>query len=336
MARARRVLHMQHRRRTLIAEGRANTLAQWIDAFAPGRSLRAPPRLALYSAWRCCTAIRRALKQLLDARVLRASCRVCGTAAHAVDLPPTSNGADFTALDRCIAVFERHLTVQAPYECDAGCTGILRLLFRQTGTIRGLRRLPARSRQIAGELGACTRRAAQSPPARRSSTTTTGRRRVIWPTRHCARDAMARRSARDAGQSRVVARAPVVEPPDPRPLRAGETDDGRGGSDRARARAALDAVRDLLRQASRDVSASVAALEKLPACSIPRAGWTSRDFRLQESTLEGRPLDALRAAEDCLPAIAHEADCRRCRCPHFLVREALCHLHAGRDAALSR
>ena len=129
-----------------------------------------------------------------------------------------------------------------------------------------------------------------------------------------ARCAVARRSARDAAEPGVVARAPRVQPPDPGPLRRRAADDGRSRGDRARARAALGAVRDLLR-GSRARSCR-RATSRAPSrrstscarCSNPARRMDVAYFKFQESTvrmLEGRAEDALRAARDAV-AIGRE------------------------------
>jgi DNA-binding SARP family transcriptional activator len=90
---------------------------------------------------------------------------------------------------------------------------------------------------------------------------------------------------------------------------------------------------------SRDVPASIAALEKVRTVLNTARRMDVAYFKFQESavrSLERRPEDAVRAAREAI-AIGREAGLPAMQLPHFLVREALSHLQQGViDEALAR
>ena len=342
-----------HTGAALIAEGRANTLAQWIDAL-PETVRERHPRLALYLGVALLYCDPQRAKQLLDAAydgfVAAGDVRrVLMTAAHAVDCH-YFEWADFTALDRWIAVFEQHLTPAAPLDAPYDAMRVhsaflIALLFRQPDHPRIAEIAGEVARQIAGES------ALDVPLNFRLNAASILFNYYNWKTKGDTADAL------------IARVTPWLADPRATPVNrvwwrvhlsfnhqilgrfdAGETDDGRGGGDRARARAALDAVRDLLRgsRADRGVARrrrlDRRARETAHACSIRRGGWTSRTSASRNRRCAARrtPDDALRAAQDAV-AIGREAGLPAMQIPHFLVREALSHLHARRvDDALAR
>ena len=128
-----------HTGAALIADGRTNTLAQWIDAL-PAETQQREPRLSLYLGVALLYSDPKRAKQLLDRAYegfiasgdMR---RVLMTAAHAVDCH-YFEWADFTPLDRWIAVLEQHLTPDAPLDAPYDAMRVwsaflIALLFRK-------------------------------------------------------------------------------------------------------------------------------------------------------------------------------------------------------------
>src|SRR6185503_16346122 len=128
-----------HAGAALIADGRTNTLAAWIDALpAPFRERE--PRLSLYLGVALLYSEPSRAKALLDAAYAGFVAngdvrRMLMTAAHAVDCH-YFEWADFTPLDRWIRVFEERLTPDAPLDAPYDAMRVysaflIALLFRQ-------------------------------------------------------------------------------------------------------------------------------------------------------------------------------------------------------------
>ena len=249
------------------------------------------------------------------------------TAAHAVDCH-YFEWADFTPLDRWIAVFEERLTPNAPLDAPYDAMRVysaflIALLFRAAGASADRRsrrrgRAPGRRR-----LGA--RRAAQFPAERRVDPVQLLQLEDEGRHGGCAdraRHAVARRPARDAAEPSVVARSPRVQPSDPRPFRRSAQDDGRSRGDRPSSTGCARCCSRSTTQKSRPSSpratspGSLAALDKLRTVLNPARRMDVAYFKFQESTvrmLEGRADDAVarraRGGDDRPRAPA----CRQCR-----------------------
>jgi ATP/maltotriose-dependent transcriptional regulator MalT/DNA-binding SARP family transcriptional activator len=337
----------------LIAEGRANTLAQWIDAL-PEALRQREPRLALYLGVALLYSDPPRAKRLLDAAydgfVANGDVRrILMTAAHAVDCH-YFEWADFTPLDRWIAVFEKHLTPTAPLDSAYDAMRVysaflIALLFREPEhpRITGIAREVAR--QIADDS------ALDVPLNFRLDAASILFNYYNWKTKGDTADAL------------IARVTPWLADPRATPLNRvwwrvhlafnhqilGRFAHARRTMDEAEAIAREHGLRSFLFEiyyaevtpvvASRDVAASVAALEKLRTVLNPARRMDVAYFRFQESTvrmLEGRTQEALRAAQEAL-ALGREAGLPPMQVPHFLVREALCHLQQGAvDRALAR
>ena len=239
-----------HAGAALIAEGRANTLAQWIDAL-PDECRDASRGCRCISASRCCTAIRARAKPLLtrayDGFVANGDVRrMLMTAAHAVDCH-YFEWADFAPLDRWIAVFEERLDAERAarraVRCDARLFGVPDRAPVPPARSPAHRGVAAEvARQIADES------ALEKVPLNfRLNAASILFNYYNWKTKGDTADALiarvdavARGPARDTAEPGVVARAPRVQPADPGPIRRSAQDDGRSRSDR---RASTDCAR---------------------------------------------------------------------------------------------
>ena len=330
----------------LIADGRANTLAQWIDAL-PATFRDREPRLSLYLGVALLYSDPRRAKVLLEAAYegfvangdLR---RILMTAAHAVDCH-YFEWADFTPLDRWIAVFEERLTPSAPLDAPYDAMRVysaflIALLFRQPDHPRIAEVAAEVARQIADEA------ALEVPLNFRLNASSILFNYYNWKTKGDTADAL------------IARVTPWLADPRATPLNLvwwrvhlafnhqiqSRFDAARRTMDEAEAIAREHGLRSVLFEiyyaevapivSSRDVAASIAALDKLRTVLNPSRRMDVAYFKFQESTvrqLEGRAEDAVRAAQEAI-AIGREAGLPAMQIPHFLVREALSHL--ARDA----
>ncbi|HEX6136977.1 MAG TPA: BTAD domain-containing putative transcriptional regulator [Casimicrobiaceae bacterium] len=334
-----------HMGAALIAEGRANTLAQWIDML-PEPIRRREPRLALYLGVALLYSDPRRAKELLDAAyegfVANGDIRrVLMTAAHAVDCH-YFEWADFTPLDRWIAVFEEHLTPGAPLDAPYDAMRVhsaflIALLFRKPEHPRITAIAEEVARQIAAES------ALEVPLNFRLNAASILFNYYNW------------KSKGDTADALITRVTPWLDDPRASPLNQvwwrvhlafnhqilGRYAAARRTMDEAEAIAREHALRSVLFEiyyaevapvvSSRDVPGSIAALEKLRTVLNPARRMDVAYFKFQESTvrmLEGNAAEALRAAEDAV-WIGREAGLPAVQVPHFLVREALCQLQGG-------
>ena len=342
-----------HAGAALIADGRATTLADWIDAL-PAEYRDREPRLALYLGVALLYSDPPRARALLDSAY--AGFESCGdlrrqlmTAAHAVDCH-YFEWADFAPLDRWIAVFERHLgdgaSLTAPYDAlRVHSAFLIALLFRQPAHPR-IGEVAARVEQlIAGES------ALEVPINFRVNAASILLNYCNWRSKDNSADALIARvtpwlaDPRVTPQNRVWWRVHIAF----NHQILGRYARARRTMDEAEAIAREHGLRSMLYEiyhaeiaplvAIQDAAAAVAALEKLRSVMNPARRMELAYFRFQESTvrsLEGRTQDALRAAVDAL-AIGRETGLPSMQIPHFLVREALCRLDAGTcDLALAR
>ena len=340
-----------HTGAALIADGRANTLAEWIDAL-PDEYRQREPRLALYLGVALLYSEPQRAKLLLDAAYAGFVAngdirRVLMTAAHAVDCH-YFEWADFTPLDRWIAVFEKHLTPTAPLDAPYDALRVhsaflIALLFRQPEHPRIDEIAQEVVRRIAAES------ALDVPLNFRLNAASILFNYYNW------------KSKGDTADPLIARVRPWLDDPRATPLNRvwwrvhlafnhqilGRFAQARRTMDEAEAIAREHGLRSVLFEiyyaevapivSSRDVAGAVAALEKLRTVLNPARRMDVAYFKFQESTvrmLEGRREESLRAAQEAV-AIGREAGLPAMQVPHFLVREALCHLRQG-DLAASR
>jgi ATP/maltotriose-dependent transcriptional regulator MalT len=266
-----------HAGAALIADGRANTLAQWIDALPPQFQQR-EPRLSLYLGVALLYSDPQRAKQLLNGAyegfVANGDVRrMLMTAAHAVDCH-YFEWADFTPLDRWIAVFEDRLNASAPLDAQYDAMRVysaflIALLFRQPEHPRIAGVAAEVARQIADES------ALEVPLNFRLNAASILFNYYNWKTKGDTADAL------------IARVAPWLEDPRATPLNQvwwrvhlafnhqiqGRFDAARRTMDEAEAIAREHGVRSVLFEiyyaevspivSSRDVAASVAALDKL-------------------------------------------------------------------------
>lgn len=342
-----------HAGAALIADGRANTLAQWIDVL-PEASRQREPRLSLYLGVALLYSDPRRAKQLLETAysgfVANGDVRrLLMTAAHAVDCH-YFEWADFAPLDRWIAVFEQHLhdgaPLGAPYDAMRVYSAFLiALLFRRPEHPRIADVAKEVARQIAGES------ALDVPVNFRLSAASILFNYYNWKTKGDTADAL------------VARVTPWLADPRATPLnrvwwRVHLAFNHQILARFAQARRTMEEAETIAREhglrsvlfeiyyaevapivSSRDVTASVAALEKLRTVLNPSRRMDVAYFKFQESTvrmLEGRAHEALDAARQAV-AIGREVGLPAMQIPHFLVREALCHVELDAiDEALAR
>ncbi len=334
-----------HAGAALIADGRANTLAEWIDAL-PAEYRDREPRLALYLGVALLYGDPQRAKALLD--VAYAGFEAHGdlrrqlmTAAHAVDCH-YFEWAEFAPLDRWIAVFERHLgdgsSLTAAYDAlRVHSAFLIALLFRQPAHPR-IGEVAARVEQMIADASAL-----EVPINFRVNAASILLNYWNW------------RSSGDCAEALIARVTPWLADPRVTPQNRvwwrvhvafnhqilGRYSRARRTMDEAEAIAREHDLRSMLfeiyhaeiapRVAVRDIAGAAAALEKLRSVMNPARRMELAYFRFQESTLralEGRAQEALRAATDAL-AIGRETGLPPMQVPHFLVREALCLLAAG-------
>ena len=342
-----------HAGAALIADGRTNTLAQWIDAL-PEPLRQREPRLSLYLGVALLYSEPARAKALLDAAyegfVANGDVRrMLMTAAHAVDCH-YFEWADFAPLDRWIAVFEEWLTANAPLDAPYDAMRVysaflIALLFRKPDHPRIEAVAAEVSRQIADES------ALQVPLNFLLNAASILFNYYNWKTKGDTADAL------------VARVTPWLADPRTTPLNQvwwrvhlafnhqirGRFEKARSTMDEAESIAREHGLRSVLFEihyaevapvvSSRDVAASVAALDKLRTVLNPARRMDVAYFKFQESSvrmLEGRTEEAVHAAREAL-AIGREAGLPAMQIPHFFVREALSQLARGAiDDALAR
>ncbi|HSQ82389.1 MAG TPA: BTAD domain-containing putative transcriptional regulator [Casimicrobiaceae bacterium] len=342
-----------HAGAALIAEGRAYTLAEWIDAL-PAEYRDREPRLALYLGVALLYSDPPRAKALLDAAYAGFEAngdrrRQLMTAAHAVDCH-YFEWTDFAPLDRWIGVFERHLgdgsSLTAPYDAlRVHSAFLIALLFRQPGHPR-IGEVATRVEQLIADESAL-----EVPINFRINAASILLNYHNWQSKGESADALIAKVApwlsdpRATPQNRVWWRVHVAF----NHQLLGRYARARRTMDEAEATAREHGLRSMLFEiyhagiaplvGTRDTAGAIAALEKLRSVMSPARRMELAYFRFQESTvraLEGRAQEALRAAVDAL-AIGRETGLPPMQIPHFLVREGLCRLEAGSpDVALAR
>ncbi len=342
-----------HAGAALIADGRTNTLAQWIDAL-PEPLRQREPRLSLYLGVALLYSDPPRAKALLDAAyegfVANGDVRrMLMTAAHAVDCH-YFEWADFGPLDRWISVFEERLTPSAPLDAPYDAMRVysaflIALLFRRPDHPRIAAVADEVARQIADET------ALQVPLNFLLNASSILFNYYNWKTKGDTADAL------------IARVTPWLADPRATPLNQvwwrvhlafnhqirGRFEAARTTIDQAESIAREHGLRSLLFEiyyaevapvvSSQDVAGSVAALDKLRTVLNPARRMDVAYFKFQESTvrmLEGRTEEAVQAARDAL-ATGRLAGLPAMQIPHFLVREALSQLARGEiDAALAR
>jgi ATP/maltotriose-dependent transcriptional regulator MalT/DNA-binding SARP family transcriptional activator len=337
----------------LIADGRTNTLAQWIDAL-PEPFRQREPRLSLYLGVALLYSEPARAKSLLDAAYAGFVAngdvrRMLMTAAHAVDCH-YFEWADFGPLDRWIAVFEERLDANAPLDTPYDAMRVysaflIALLFRKPDHPRIGAVAAEVARQIADES------ALQVPLNFLLNAASILFNYYNWKTKGDTADALVARvtpwlaDPRATPLNRVWWRVHLAFNQQIR----GRFDAARRTTDEAESIAREHGLRSVLFEiyyaevapivSSRDVAASVAALDKLRTVLNPARRMDVAYFKFQESTvrmLEGRIEEAVHAAREAL-AVGREAGLPAMQIPHFLVREALSQLARGAiDEALAR
>ena len=338
----------------LIAEGRANTLVDWIGAL-PDEYREREPRLSLYLGVALLYSDPPRAKELLatafegfvangDRR------RMLMTAAHAVECH-YYEWADFAPLDRWIAVFERHLfdaaalPFNAPYDVMRVYSAFLiALLFRQPEHPRIAEVAAEVERLIAAET------ALQVPLNFRLSAASILFNYYNWKTKG------------DTADELIARVAPWLDDPRASPLQQvwwrvhlafnhqilGHYAKARKTMDEAEAIAREHGLKSQLFEiyyaeiaplvGARDVAGAARALEKLRTVLNPARRMDVAYFRFQESTvrgLEGRLDEAERVAAEAI-TIGRAAGLPAMQVPHFLVRHAATRLELGDvDAALA-
>jgi ATP/maltotriose-dependent transcriptional regulator MalT/DNA-binding SARP family transcriptional activator len=342
-----------HAGAALIADGRANTLAQWIDAL-PAEFRRREPRLALYLGVALLYSAPRRAKELLasayEGFVANGDVRrMLMTAAHAVDCH-YFEWADFTPLDRWIGVFEQRLTPDAPLDAPYDAMRVysaflIALLFRKPEHPQIASVATEVARRIADET------AEDVPLNFRLSAASILFNYYNWRTKGDTADAL------------IARVAPWLADPRATPLNQvwwrvhlafnhqiqSRFDAAARTMDEAETIAREHGLRSVLFEiyyaevspivSSRDVAAAGAALDKLRTVLNPARRMDVAYFKFQESTvrmLERRPGEAVRAAQEAV-TVGREAGLPAMQIPHFLVREALSHVQNDAvDDALAR
>ncbi len=337
----------------LLAEGRGNTLARWIDAL-PAEFRDREPRLALYLGVALLYAQPKRAKELLDIAYdgfekngdLR---RLLMTAAHAVDCH-YFEWADFAPLDRWIAVFDRHLTSAPPFNAPYDAMRVysaylIALLFRQPHHPKIAEVAAEVERLIASES------ALEVPINFRVNAASILFNYYNWTTKG------------DEVEALVARATPWVSDPHTSPLQRvwwyvhvgfNHQIQGRFAAAKrtiadAEAIAKEHGLKSVLFEiyhaqltpaiASRDVEGALAVFEKLRSALNPARRMDVAYFKFQESQvlpLVGRSREAVAAAEEAV-SIGREVGLPEIQIPHFLVRHAITLLECGDiDAALDR
>ena len=337
----------------LLAEGRGQTLIDWVGALPEEHRTR-EPRLALYLGVALLYSDPTRAKRLLEAAYegfvatgdLR---RVLMTAAHAVECH-YYEWADFAPLDRWIGVFEMHLTgdfaFTAAYDAlRVWSSFLIALLFRQPEHPR-IAEVAAEVERLIGDDAALS-----VPLNFRLSAASILFNYYNWKTKG------------DTADSLIARVTPWLADPHASPVSQvwwrvhlafnhqilGRYAAARRTMDEAEAIARENGLRSLLFEiyyaevapvaSTSDVQASVAALDKLRTVLNPSRRMDVAYFKFQESTVrmvEGRTHEAVAAAAEAV-AIGRAAGLPPMQVPHFLVRHAMCLLQTGdTDAALAR
>ena len=337
----------------LLAEGRGNTLADWIDAL-PRAYRDREPRLALYLGVALLYADPPRAKALLSAAY--DGFEACGdlrrmlmTAAHAVDCH-YFEWADFAPLDRWIGVFDRHLGAAPPFNAPYDALRVysaylIALLFRQPGHPRIAAVAAEVERLIASDS------ALDVPINFRVNAASILFNYYNWTTKGDIAD-------------QLIARAtPWVADPHLSPLNRvwwrvhlafnhqirGRYAQAKRTIDEAEAIARDNGLKSVLFEiyhteltpavVSRDIPGALAAFEKLRSVLNPARRMDVAYFRFQESyvhALQGRAREAIAAAGNAV-AIGREVGLPEMQIPHFIVRHAITYLDAGEVApALAR
>jgi ATP/maltotriose-dependent transcriptional regulator MalT/DNA-binding SARP family transcriptional activator len=337
----------------LLAEGRGNTLADWIDAL-PREYRDREPRLALYLGVALLYAEPRRARELLS--VAYDGFEACGdlrrmlmTAAHAVDCH-YFEWADFAPLDRWIAVFDRHVGAAPPFNAPYDALRVysaylIALLFRQPAHPRISAVAAKVERLIAAES------ALEVPVNFRVNAASILFNYYNWTTKGDVAD-------------QLIARAtPWIADPQTSPLNRvwwrvhlsfnhqihGRYAQAKRTIDEAEAIARDNGLKSVLFEiyhaeltpavSSRDVPGALATFEKLRSVLNPARRMDVAYFRFQESyihALLGRSREAIAAGADAT-AIGREVGLPQMQIPHFVVRQAITYLDAGDVAsALAR
>jgi len=341
-----------HAGAALIAEGRGNTLVEWIGAL-PEEVRAREPRLSLYLGVAVLYTDPQRAKSLLDAAYEGFVAngdrrRRLMTAAHAVECH-YYEWADFAALDRWIGVFERDLhdpsPFTAPYDVMRVYSAFLiALLFRQPEHPRIGEVATEVERLIAADT------ATQVPLNFRLSAASILFNYYNWKTKG------------DSADELIARVTPWLHDPHATPLQQvwwrvhlafnhqilGRYAKARKTMDEAEAIAREHGLKSQLFEiyyaevaplvGARDVVGAARALEKLRTVLNPARRMDLAYFRFQESTvrgLEGRHAEAARAAAEALD-VGRVAGLPAMQIPHFLVRHATTRLDLGEiDAALA-
>jgi len=337
----------------LLAEGRGQTLIDWVDGL-PEDIRQREPRLSLYLGVALLYSDPARAKRLLEAAyegfVVNGDLRrVLMTAAHAVECH-YYEWADFTPLDRWIKVFEEHLTggfeFTAAYDAlRVWSSFLIALLFRQPEHPR-IAEVAAEVERLIGD------EAALSVPLNfRLSAASILFNYYNWKTKG------------DTADPLIARVQPWLSDPHASPVSQvwwrvhlafnhqilGRYAAAKRTMDEAEVIARENGLRSLLFEiyyaevapvaSTHDVAASIAALDKLRSVLNPSRRMDVAYFKFQESTVrmvEGRTQEAAAAAAEAV-TIGRAAGLPPMQVPHFLVRHAMCLLQTGdTDAALAR
>jgi DNA-binding SARP family transcriptional activator len=337
----------------LLAEGRDNTLVEWVGAL-PDEFREREPRLSLYLGVALLYTDPPRAKALLNAAYegfaangdLR---RLLMTAAHAVDCH-YFEWADFAPLDRWIGVFEQHLgdapPFNAPYDrLRVYSAFLIALLFRQPEHPRIAEVAAEVERLIADESVVTV------PMNFRINAASILFNYYNWKTKGDTADAL------------IARVTPWLSDPYASPLNQvwwrvhlafnhqihGRYAQSKRTSDEAEAIAREHGLKSVLFEiyyaevtplvSSRDADGAAAALQKLRGVLNPARRMDVAYFRFQESyvhALQGRMREAAEAAAEALD-IGRASGLPVMQIPHFLVRHAITHLDLDEiEPALAR
>jgi ATP/maltotriose-dependent transcriptional regulator MalT len=323
----------------LLAEGRGNTLVEWVDAL-PAEYREREPRLSLYLGVALLYTDPRRAKPLLAAAYdgfaangdLR---RQLMTAAHAVDCH-YFEWADFAPLDRWIAVFEKHLGEAPPFNAAYDALRVysaflIALLFRRPDHPRIADVAAEVDRMIADDS------ALTVPINFRLSAASILFNYYNWKTKGDTADGLIERvtpwlaDAQASPLNQVWWRVHLAF----NHQILGRYAKSKRTMDEAEAIAREHGLKSVLFEiyyaevtplvSSRDVPAAAAALQKLRGVLNPTRRMDVAYFRFQEShvcALQGRLRDAVEAAADAV-RIGRESGLPAMQIPHFLVRHAI-------------
>ena len=332
-----------HAGRSLLAEGREKTLADWLDALPPG--VRAgEPRLTLAEAYAYLHADPGRAKTLLASAFTALGERgdtrrqlLCAAAAVECHY---YEWADFAPLDRWIAEFERLLDPQPPFLSTADALRIrsallIALLFRQPENPR----IAEAARMLDTLLDAAD--IETIPVSDRVHAASILFNYFNWKTKGDTADALIARVESWLADPRLSPKARVWWQ-----VHRAFNEQIRGRFARSQkimketeAFAAADGLRWVQFEiyhaevtalaSSDDAAGAAAALARLRSVLDPSRRMDVAYFRFQEAgvlLLQDRAREAAVVATDAV-AIARESGLPQLQIPHFLVRLALCHLH---------